>query len=78
MRHGLRRGGANTRGDQSGQIHPVGADLVDDSRAGHGRDSPAGTGTGDQPPRIVEKGTSPRQPDQWTRVRGQIVTHRYL
>ena len=47
MRHGLRRGGANTRGDQSGQIRPMGADLVDDSRAGHGRDSPAGPGTGD-------------------------------
>lgn len=32
MRHGLRRGGANTRGDQSGQIHPMGPDSVGDTQ----------------------------------------------
>lgn len=47
MRHGLRRGGDNTRGDQSGQFHPIGANLVDDSRAGYGRNSPAGPTPGD-------------------------------
>ena len=32
VRHGLRRGGANTRGDQSGQTHYRGPDSVGDTQ----------------------------------------------